>query len=108
MKEYIYKFFYILDARKSKLALFLLAILLTSCLEAVGIGLIGPFIALASNPDLIQKTARLSWIYEALNFSSTNQFVIVAAVAILNETEQLVTEAIRSLSGQKTMIIIAH
>ncbi|NEQ33865.1 MAG: ABC transporter ATP-binding protein, partial [Leptolyngbya sp. SIO4C5] len=31
-----------------------------------------------------------------------------ATSALDNETEQLVTEAIRSLSGQKTMIIIAH
>ena len=83
MKKYLYKFFYILDDQKNKLVLLLFAILLTSFLEAVGIGLIGPFIALASNPNWIQKTAWLSWIYEAFNFSSTNQFVSIAAIVIL-------------------------
>ncbi|MGF1498611.1 MAG: ABC transporter ATP-binding protein [Elainellaceae cyanobacterium] len=52
-------------------------------LEAVGIGLIGPFIALASSPSVINRNAGLNWIYETFNFNSTNQFIVAAAIAIL-------------------------
>ena len=83
MWQYIKKFLYILDERKQALGLLLVFIFLNSILETVGIGLIGPFIALASQPNIINKNSWLNRIYETFSFSSTNQFVISAAVAIL-------------------------
>ncbi|MEM6838125.1 MAG: ABC transporter ATP-binding protein [Cyanobacteria bacterium P01_C01_bin.120] len=83
MKKYLNKFFYILGHQKAKLIPLFMVILLTSFLEAVGVGLIGPFIALASNPSLIQSSAFLSWIYEASSFDSVDQFIVVIAISIL-------------------------
>lgn len=83
MKHYLNKFFYILDNRKRKLILLLIAIFITSLLEAIGIGLIGPFIALASNPNLIRENHWLSWLYDTFSFNSTNQFIVTAAISIL-------------------------
>ncbi|NER78923.1 MAG: ABC transporter ATP-binding protein [Leptolyngbya sp. SIO1D8] len=83
MNQYLLKFFYILDDRKSKLALLLVAILVTSFLEAVGLGLIGPFIALASNPNLIQTNSFLNQAYTSFGFTSENQFIVIAAITIV-------------------------
>ncbi|NJO52108.1 MAG: ABC transporter ATP-binding protein, partial [Leptolyngbyaceae cyanobacterium RM2_2_4] len=56
---------------------------LTSILETVGIGLIGPFIALASQPTFINENRWLNWVYEFFGFTSVNQFVVAVAVVIL-------------------------
>ncbi|MGF1500002.1 MAG: ABC transporter ATP-binding protein [Elainellaceae cyanobacterium] len=83
MRKYLNKFFYILGDQKAKLIPLFAAILLTSFLEAIGVGLIGPFIALASNPSLIQSNAFLNWAYEVTGFSSINQFLVSIAIVIL-------------------------
>lgn len=83
MLQYISKFLYILDDRKASLFFLSIAILLTSILETVGIGLIGPFIALVNQPSLINKKSFLNWVYVAFNFNSTTQFVTFSAIAIL-------------------------
>ena len=83
MWEIIGKFFYIMDHRRKALAFLLLAILMNSFLETLGIGLIGPFIALVNNPNLIDKNVWLVRAYSAFDFSSKNQFILASAVFIL-------------------------
>lgn len=83
MRKSLGKFLYILGDRKKILPPLMAVILLNSLLEAIGIGLIGPFIALVNNPDLINDNSLLDGIYTTFNFSSRNQFTIVAAIAIL-------------------------
>jgi ABC-type multidrug transport system fused ATPase/permease subunit len=61
----------------------MIVILLNSILEAVGIGLIGPFIALVNNPNVISKNPWLSRAYTAFNFTSKTQFIVVAAIVVL-------------------------
>ncbi|HEY9600629.1 MAG TPA: ABC transporter ATP-binding protein, partial [Allocoleopsis sp.] len=68
-----------------KRALLLLAILflLVSLLEAVGIGLVGPFIALATNRKLIYQNPNLDWAYTHFGFSSDIQFVGLFGLGIV-------------------------
>ncbi len=82
MKQAIRKFLYIMGDRKKALVGLVLLIFLNSFLEAVGIGLIGPFIALVNNPDLIIEVNLLSQAYSILNFESVNQFVVATSVFI--------------------------
>ena len=83
MRQSIKKFLYILDGQKRILFSLMAIIFLNSLLEAVGIGLIGPFIALVNNPSMINGNSWLNRAYIVFNFTSTTQFIIVAAVVVL-------------------------
>ena len=41
-------------------------------MEAIGIGLVGPFIALASNPQFIYQNPWLHWLYTKLGFQKSS------------------------------------
>ncbi|MGA9378644.1 MAG: ABC transporter ATP-binding protein, partial [Phormidium sp.] len=52
-------------------------------MDAVGIGLVGPFMGLATNPDLINKNIWLANTYEFLRLKSTNQFIGLLGLTII-------------------------
>lgn len=54
-----------------------------SCLEVIGTGLIGPFISLATNPDIITQNSLLNSIYQWLNLGSQTQFTIVIGCLVV-------------------------
>jgi ABC-type multidrug transport system fused ATPase/permease subunit len=85
MLRYLSKFLYVLPAKKISLVLLLILFTFVSSLEVVGIGLIGPFISLASNPDaVIQQNDWIRWIYNQLGLTQTSQMVaLIGAVVIL-------------------------
>ncbi len=83
MRKAIHKFLYIMGDRRKALFALVVLILLNSILEAIGIGLIGPFVALVNNPSLVKSISVLDFVYSGLNFSSTNQFIVASAVFIL-------------------------
>lgn len=71
-------------AGKKRGLLFLaILFLFVSLLEAVGIGLIGPFIALATNRNIIYQNPLLTWAYKQLGFNSEVQFVSFFGFAIV-------------------------
>jgi ABC-type multidrug transport system fused ATPase/permease subunit len=81
--KYISKLLYIIQDGKLKL-LFLLAIfLLTSVLEAFGIGLIGPFLNLAKNPDMVYQISILSKLYNLLGLRTSQEFVAAIGLFIV-------------------------
>lgn len=73
--KYFSKFLYVVDARKSSLVLLLTAFLVISILDALGIGLIGPFIALVVNPETVHQNGWLSSLYNILSVDNINQFI---------------------------------
>lgn len=73
MKQ-ISKLFYILREDKRNFIFMMFVFILVSLLEALSIGLIGPFISLASNPSLIDRSSLLSSIYSQLSMSKS-QFI---------------------------------
>jgi ATP-binding cassette, subfamily B, bacterial PglK len=77
------KFLYILSGQRKQLLLLISLFLLTSGLEAFGIGLIGPFIAIATNPNLIQQNPWSSWLYTHLSFSSDSSFTMFFGIAVV-------------------------
>lgn len=80
---YFSKIFFILDKKKIYLLFLVSLFLFTSILETVGIGLIAPFIAFATDPDSIQKSEWSLYIFKALKFSSSIQFISVFGLAIV-------------------------
>jgi ATP-binding cassette, subfamily B, bacterial PglK len=57
--------------------------LFISCLEVIGTGMIGPFIAVATNPGLVKTNQWLNLVYGQMNFSSEQHFVILLGVLVL-------------------------
>ncbi|MBE9179718.1 ABC transporter ATP-binding protein/permease [Oculatella sp. LEGE 06141] len=83
MIKYLAKVLYVLTGTKRELIFLSLLFIFTSVIEAVGIGLIGPFLNLASEPDAVFNQAYLAWAYEALNLQSTDQFILLLGVGII-------------------------
>lgn len=83
MQQHLSKFFYILSGKKKSLFLLLLSVFFTSLLETLGIGLLGPFLALASNPDYLSKNSRLNQVYSWLSLESQGHFVALLGLLIV-------------------------
>lgn len=83
MIDSLSRFFYIMAGKKRALLLLAFLFLFVSLIEALGIGLVGPFIALATNQGLIYKTPLLNWIYTQLGFHSELQFVSLLGLGIV-------------------------
>ncbi|HBE19776.1 MAG TPA: ABC transporter ATP-binding protein [Cyanobacteria bacterium UBA11149] len=83
MLKYLSKVLYVLSGKRSKLILILLMFVGTSVLEALGIGLIGPFITIASKPESIHKIGVLDWAYRQLGLESSYHFIPVLGLVII-------------------------
>jgi ABC-type multidrug transport system fused ATPase/permease subunit len=81
--DYLSKFLFVISAKKIKLLQIVILFITISLLDAIGIGLIGPFISLAVKPETIGGNVWLSNLYEYLKFSSTNQFVSLLGLAVV-------------------------
>ncbi|WP_322744795.1 ABC transporter ATP-binding protein/permease [[Phormidium] sp. LEGE 05292] len=52
-------------------------------MDALGIGLVGPFMGLATNPELIHKNIWLANTYKTLGLKSSNQFIGLLGLTII-------------------------
>lgn len=82
MKSFISKFLFIIGNRKQKLFYLLLLFLLISIIDAVGIGLIYPFIKLATEPSLIDKNNITAFLVKQLNLSPSYYLIPILGLAI--------------------------
>jgi len=80
---YLSKFLFVISARKTKLLLILCLFLAISALDAVGIGLIGPFILMSTNPALIQSNAWLFKFYKYSDIGNINHFIAFLGLIIV-------------------------
>ncbi len=98
MRQYLSKFLYILKG-KSKTLLFMVGLFIfVSCLEVIGTGLIGPFISLATNPNLINENSLLNSIYQSLKLESQIQLLSLIGCLIITI---FFLKAFLSFSSQK-------
>jgi ATP-binding cassette, subfamily B, bacterial PglK len=83
MINYISQVLYILSGSKIRLIILLVGFTICSVLEAVGIGLIGPFINLASNRDLNNLPPYILTAIAKLNINSSSELLLVLGLAII-------------------------
>jgi len=83
MVDYLSKVLYVLTGSRKSLIFLLLIFIFTSILEAFGIGLVGPFISLASNPESIQSISILDWAYRKSGVESPQQFIPMVGFVII-------------------------
>jgi ATP-binding cassette, subfamily B, bacterial PglK len=77
MMQFLSRFLYVTKGKYKALSYLLFLFLLISFLELLGIGLIGPFISLATNPSFIKHNHWLNLFYEWLNFNSEREFLLM-------------------------------
>ncbi|NEQ65782.1 MAG: ATP-binding cassette domain-containing protein [Symploca sp. SIO2D2] len=82
MLKYFSKVWYILKGSRRSLPWLLLLFVISSVLEALGIGLIGPFLSLAQKPERINQIPLLDWFYLQLGLHSSSQFVPILGLVI--------------------------
>ena len=98
MKSFISKFLFIIGNRKQKLFYLLLLFLLISIIDAVGIGLIYPFIKLATEPSLIDKNDVTAFLVKQLNLSPSYYLIPILGLAI---TVIFIVQSVSYLYAQK-------
>lgn len=81
--NYLTKFLYVIAAKKTELLVMVILFLTISILDAVGIGLVGPFVGLAVNPELIQRNDLLLNLYKHFGFQNANQFIALLGLVII-------------------------
>lgn len=77
------RFLYILEGHKKSLVLLLAAILFTSLIEMVGIGLVGPFMSLATTPQAVTQNSVLDNLYVTLGFTNRSHFIAAVGLIII-------------------------
>lgn len=82
MLQYFKKIWYILGEAKSQVPLLLLVFIISSLTEAFGIGLLGPFFAIVSNPSSIQGTPYLKDLSTLLKLESDESLIVFLCVFI--------------------------
>jgi ABC-type multidrug transport system fused ATPase/permease subunit len=98
MKSFVSKFLFIIGNRKQKLFYLLLLFLLISIIDAVGIGLIYPFIKLATEPSLIDKNDVTAFLVQQLNLSPSSSLIPILGLAI---TVIFIVQSVSYLYAQK-------
>ena len=84
MLKYFNKLLFVLQANNLHLLCTALVFIFTSCFEAFGIGMIGPFIALAGDFDTISRIPWLAHTQQLLGIEQKNHFVaIIGLLAVL-------------------------
>lgn len=98
----------LLNRRERRSALVLLAVSLMAGIGAmVMVGSVMPFLAVLSNPDVIERNGTLRWMYEGLGFESHYAFIVMLGLAtialiFLNNALQLLrTYAIARFSAMR-------
>ncbi|MGN0278032.1 MAG: ABC transporter ATP-binding protein [Lachnospiraceae bacterium] len=78
------KLAYIFDQRdKWKIAFLLIAVVIGSFLELLGVTVFMPFINIISDQSTIQRTWYLKMVYDGFGFSSAKQFMVAITIGII-------------------------
>lgn len=68
---------------RRRLALLCVGIVILALTEVAGIGSIGPFLAVATNPAMIHTNEYLQWVYVTFGFDSDSGFVIFLGISVM-------------------------
>jgi len=83
MINYLSKLWYILKGSRRELPILLATFILSSVLEAFGIGLIGPFLRIAEDPSQANNIPVLKTIYSTQQFTNDSDFIVLLALSII-------------------------
>jgi len=81
--KYLSKVLYVLSGAKSRLIVLLIVFVSSSVLEAIGIGLIGPFLSIVAEPESLHKKPFLKWIYTQAGVQSSSDFILILGLFVV-------------------------
>ena len=80
----IRKLFRLLNtSEKRKFYMLLPLVTVMALFQVIGIASVMPFLALVTDPDIVQTDSRLRWVYDTLGFQSTEAFLTFAGLGAL-------------------------
>lgn len=82
MIKYISQVLFILKGARKQLVLLLAVFIVISGLEAFGIGSVGPFLWLASEPSHVTTVPALNWLYTHLQIDTPERFIAVLGISL--------------------------
>ena len=82
MFQYLSRMLYILSGSRLQLALLLGSFVFASLLEALGVGLIAPFLSIAADPDIARESP-ISGFLQALSLQTDSQIVTGLAIILI-------------------------
>lgn len=78
------KLFTILSPAERKMFIMLMMFsIFVSCIETVGISAVMPFIAVATDPSLIETNKYYHFVYTFFNFSSSKNFIVIFGISFI-------------------------
>jgi ABC-type multidrug transport system fused ATPase/permease subunit len=83
MTKFLSKFWYVTEGKHRALIGMACLFLLISGMEMLGTGLIGPFIAVVTNPEVISQNYWLNAVYSSLGLHSGKQFLLVLGLLVI-------------------------
>lgn len=83
MTAFLKRFLYVLPAGKKELVPLLFAFSFVSVLETFGIGIVGPFVSLAADPEYIQDQPYLLWTYNTFGFLEPTHFIAALGLLVI-------------------------
>ena len=83
MLRYISKILYVVTGKKKNLLLMVFVFISVSLLDTIGIGLIGPFMSLATSPEVIAQKQWLNSLYIYWGFQSPYQFISALGICVI-------------------------
>ncbi|MEM8501874.1 MAG: ABC transporter ATP-binding protein [Cyanobacteria bacterium P01_D01_bin.1] len=81
--DIIKRLLYILPAKNIELLRTILQFIAASCLEVFGIGIIGPFLGLATDPALLHERNFLKSIYSASGVTEESTFIAILGIVVI-------------------------
>ena len=84
MFDFVKKMLALLSRRERKqLYLLFAAMVVMAIIDVASIGSVMPFMAVVSNPDVIESNKWLNWLYTSFSFESSNSFLLVLGGIVL-------------------------
>jgi ATP-binding cassette, subfamily B, bacterial PglK len=81
--KYLSKFLFVISAKKIHLMTMVVLFVVISLLDAIGIGMIGPFISLAVKPETLESNLWVNMLYGYVGLKSIKQFIAILGIAVV-------------------------
>ena len=105
MNKFLSKFFYVTKGKHRAFTVISCLFVVSSVFEMLGVGLMGPFAAMVTDPSFIDNTSWLNAIYKKFSFGSSQEFILVFGIFTIIA---FYTKAAMGFVSQKAIAEFSH
>lgn len=83
--EFLDKYRYVMRGQERHLITIMALYFLMAALDILGIGLVGPFVGVVANPELVERIGAIKWLFSALDMEagSLDAVVVIGAALVV-------------------------